>query len=149
MKLDFVHSPWAMRGYRLYSRLASLLMIAMGLGSSVEWALRINLVPDLGGRDMRLTAAFCVLLSGLALAAMATDRRWVRRLASLLCAIMIGLAANSLLEYGSSGYRGIARQRLWRRPATTGADGRTGGLRLPADGRAGAADPQRTGAGAA
>lgn len=104
MKLDFVHSPWAMRGYRLYSRLASLLMIAMGLGSSVEWALR----PDLGGRDMRLTAAFCVLLSGLALAAMATDRRWVRRLASLLCAIMIGLAANSLLEYGSSGYRGIA-----------------------------------------
>jgi len=104
MKLDFVHSPWAMRGYRLYSRLASLLMIAMGLGSSVEWALR----PDLGGRDMRLTAAFCVLLSGLALAAMATDRRWVRRLASLLCAIMIVLAANSLLEYGSSGYRGIA-----------------------------------------
>lgn len=108
MNLDFVQSRWAMRGYRLYSRLASLLMVVVGLGSSVEWALRINLVPDLGGRDIRLTAAVCVLLSGLALAAMATDRRWVRRLASLLCVVMIGLAANSLLEYSGIGYRGIS-----------------------------------------
>ncbi|WP_287597022.1 GGDEF domain-containing protein [Thermomonas sp.] len=108
MNLDFVQSRWAMRGYRLYWRLASLMMIVVGLGSSVEWAAGINLVPDLGGRDMRLTAAFCVLLSGLALAAVGTERRWIRRLASLLCAIVIGLAANSLLEYSGIGYRGIA-----------------------------------------
>ena len=63
MSTEFVHSRWALRGYLLYSRLASLLMILVGLGSGVEWATHSDLVPALGGRDMRLTAAVCILLS--------------------------------------------------------------------------------------
>src|SRR5690606_30184726 len=78
------------------------------LGSSLGWAAQVDLVPGLGGRDMRLAAALCVLLSGLALAMVGTGRRWVRRLASLLCAMVVVLAADSLLEYTSTGYRGIA-----------------------------------------
>ncbi len=108
MNTEFVHSRWAMRGYLLYSRLASLLMVGVGLGSSLGWAAQVDLVPGLGGRDMRLAAALCVLLSGLALAMVGTGRRWVRRLASLLCAMVVVLAADSLLEYTSTGYRGIA-----------------------------------------
>lgn len=108
MNPEFVQSRWALRGYLLYSRLASLLMVAVGLGSSLEWAAQVELVPDLGGRDMRLTAALCVLLSGLALAVVGSGRRWVRRLASLLCALVVMLAADSLLEYAGVGYRGIA-----------------------------------------
>ncbi|MGX5672756.1 diguanylate cyclase [Thermomonas fusca] len=108
MNTEFVHSRWAMRGYRLYSRLASLLMIGVGLGSSLEWATQVDLLPDLGGRDMRLTAALCVLLSGLALAMVGTGRRWVRRVASLLCTMVVVLAADSLLEYTHAGYRAIA-----------------------------------------
>ena len=108
MTAEFVQSRWAMRGYLLYSRLASLLMVVVGLGSSLEWALRVDLVPDLGGRDMRLTAAVCVLLSGLALATGGSGRRWVRGLASLLCALVVVLSADSLLAYAGSSYRGIA-----------------------------------------
>ena len=67
MTAEFRHSGWAVRGYRLYSLLASALMVLVGLCSSLEWWLDLNLVPDLGGRDMRLTAALCILLSGLAL----------------------------------------------------------------------------------
>lgn len=108
MKVAFVQSPWALRGYRLYSRVASLLMIAVGVGSSLEWALRTELLPGLGGRDMRLAAALCVLLSGLALTAVGTGHRWRRGLASLLCVLVMGMAVDALLEYaGAGGYRGI------------------------------------------
>ena len=108
MRTEFVHSRWALRGYLLYSRLAGLLMVLVGLGSGVEWATHSDLVPALGGRDMRLTAAVCILLSGLALGAVGSRRRWVRGLASLLCAVVAVLAADSLLEYAGVGYRGIA-----------------------------------------
>ncbi len=108
MNTEFVHSRWAMRGYLLYSRLASLLMVGVGLGSSLGWAAQVDLVPGLGGRDMRLAAALCVLLSGLALAMVGTGRRWVLRVASLLCAMVAVLAVDSLLGYTRTGYRGIA-----------------------------------------
>ena len=108
MKAAFSHSRWAVRGYRLYSRLASALMVLLGLCSSLEWWLRVDLMPDWGGRDMRLTAALCVLLSGLALAAVGSKRRAIRRLASLLCAAMIVLGGDALLEHTVIGYHGIA-----------------------------------------
>jgi diguanylate cyclase (GGDEF)-like protein len=108
MKAEFSHSRWAIRGYRLYSRLASALMVLVGLCSGLEWWLRIGLVPDLGGRDMRLTAALCILLSGLALAAVGRGGKGVRLAASLLCVAMIVLGADALLEHGVAGYRGVA-----------------------------------------
>lgn len=108
MKAEFSHSRWAVRGYRLYSRLASALMVLVGLCSSLEWWLQIDLVPDLGGRDMRLTAALCILMSGVALAAVGRDREFIRRSASLLCAAMIVLGGDALLEHGVTGYRGIS-----------------------------------------
>ena len=47
MTAEFRHSVCAVRGYRLYSLLASALMVLVGLCSSLEWWLGFNLVPDL------------------------------------------------------------------------------------------------------
>lgn len=108
MRGEFSHSRWAVRGYLLYSRLASALMVLVGACSSLQWWLRIDLVPDWGGRDMRLSAALCILLSGLALAAAGLERRPLRGVASLLCAAIILLGGDALLEHTVAGYRGIA-----------------------------------------
>lgn len=108
MTAEFRHSVCAVRGYRLYSLLASALMVLVGLCSSLEWWLGFNLVPDLGGCDMRLTAALCILLSGLALAAVGRGGTGVRLAASLLCVAMIVLGADALLEHGVAEHRGVA-----------------------------------------
>lgn len=108
MKAQFRHSRRAVRGFRLYARFASLLMVLVGLWGCIEWIARLDLTPEWGGRSMRLMAAICFVLSGVALAGMGRKRAVVRRFAGLLCCVVVILGGDALAQHSIDGYLGLA-----------------------------------------
>lgn len=99
MKSDFQHSPAAVRGFRMYARMAGALVALIGLVAFATWFLRVSILPDWGILPIRPMAALAFVFAGMAMAGAGADSAIGRRIATTCNVVVVLLGADALVAH--------------------------------------------------
>lgn len=108
MKVRFKFSPAAVRGFLLYSRIASLLMLLVGGVTCVAWLLRLAIFPAFMGQPIRLCAAIGFVFAGLALVFRRIGKKQFRWLSLACSSVLVLLGLDAVVAHLLPGTAGIA-----------------------------------------